>query len=120
MCARLCLQPVAGFFACGHRWLAENDFPPVALDGFRFHGRRIPWHDDPGCRSAPGRRASHRSAMISARLRDDSIGYLRVSQRKDGVDAPRILNEPVFCKLSHLKKSRAPAMAFKDAEARTR
>src|SRR5215469_3385415 len=28
--------------------------------------------------------------------------------------APRILNEPVFCKLSHLKKSWAPVMASSD------
>jgi len=35
------------------------------------------------------------------------------------LDAPRILNEPVFCRFSHLKKSRAPAMAFRDADVRT-
>src|SRR2546429_9868371 len=35
------------------------------------------------------------------------------------LDAPRILNEPVFCRFSHLKKSPAPAMAFRDADVRT-
>jgi hypothetical protein len=34
-------------------------------------------------------------------------------------DAPRILNEPVFCMFSHLKKSCAPVMTFKDADVRT-
>src|SRR2546423_15097881 len=34
-------------------------------------------------------------------------------------DAPRILNEPVFCRFSHLKKSCAPVMAFKDVDLRT-
>src|SRR5580704_7369200 len=29
--------------------------------------------------------------------------------------APRILNDPVFCRLSHLKYSSAPAIAFNDA-----
>src|SRR5260370_39473155 len=33
-------------------------------------------------------------------------------------EAPRILKEPVFCRFSHLKKSCAPVMAFKDAEVR--
>src|SRR5258708_18058253 len=31
-------------------------------------------------------------------------------------EAPRILKEPVFCRFSHLKKSCAPVMAFKDVE----
>src|SRR6267143_639369 len=34
-------------------------------------------------------------------------------------EAPRILKEPVFCRFSHLKKSCAPVMAFKDADVRT-
>src|SRR5450755_4200474 len=33
--------------------------------------------------------------------------------------APRILNEPVFCKFSHLKKIRAPVMASREAEVST-
>src|SRR5262249_8477331 len=33
--------------------------------------------------------------------------------------APRILNEPVFCRFSHLKKSRAPVSASRVAESRT-
>src|SRR5215469_7610747 len=33
--------------------------------------------------------------------------------------APRILNEPVFCRLSHLKKSRAPVSASRVAERST-
>src|SRR5260370_4950771 len=33
-------------------------------------------------------------------------------------EAPRILKEPVFCRFSHLKKSCAPVMAFRDAEVR--
>src|SRR5216684_864760 len=35
------------------------------------------------------------------------------------LEAPRILNEPVFCRFSHLKKSCAPAMAFNEADVRT-
>src|SRR5882762_7391753 len=34
-------------------------------------------------------------------------------------EAPRILKEPVFCRLSHLKKSWAPDMVFSEAEVRT-
>src|SRR5712692_6110165 len=34
-------------------------------------------------------------------------------------EAPRILNEPVSCRFSHLKKSCAPVIAFRDAEVRT-
>ncbi len=34
-------------------------------------------------------------------------------------DAPRILNDPVFCRFSHLKKSRAPARASSDEDVRT-
>src|SRR5207245_5462933 len=33
--------------------------------------------------------------------------------------APRILNDPVFWKLSHLKKSRAPAIASSEVEVST-
>src|SRR5271156_3825132 len=33
--------------------------------------------------------------------------------------APRILNEPVFCRFSHLKKIRAPTIASREAEVRT-
>src|SRR5260221_14604704 len=33
-------------------------------------------------------------------------------------EAPRILKEQVFCRFSHLKKSCAPVMAFKDVEVR--
>src|SRR6266436_5860383 len=34
-------------------------------------------------------------------------------------EAPRILNEPVFCRFSHLKKSCAPVMAFREVEVST-
>src|SRR5579872_245787 len=34
---------------------------------------------------------------------------------KIALDAPRILNEPVFCRFSHLKKTRAP-MSLSSAE----
>src|SRR6266852_76432 len=34
-------------------------------------------------------------------------------------EAPRILNEPVSCRFSHLKMSCAPVMAFKEADVRT-
>src|SRR5258707_7749172 len=34
-------------------------------------------------------------------------------------EAPRILNEPVLCRFSHLKKSWALVIAFKEAEVRT-
>src|SRR5713226_7063640 len=34
-------------------------------------------------------------------------------------EAPRILNEPVFCRFSHLRKSCAPVMAFKEEDVRT-
>lgn len=33
--------------------------------------------------------------------------------------APRILKEPVFWKLSHLKKNWAPAIVFRDCEVNT-
>src|SRR6266436_8596230 len=35
------------------------------------------------------------------------------------LEAPRILKEPVFCRFSHLKKSCAPVMAFKQVDVRT-
>src|SRR5437879_1062806 len=41
-----------------------------------------------------------------------------VSERM-ALDAPRILKEPVFCRFSHLKKSCAPVIAFKDEDVRT-
>src|SRR5216683_1355749 len=31
-------------------------------------------------------------------------------------EAPRILKEPVFCRFSHLKKSCAPVIAFREVE----
>src|SRR5260370_34248993 len=33
-------------------------------------------------------------------------------------EAPRVLKEPVFCRFSHLKKSCAPLMPFREAEVR--
>src|SRR6267143_3516775 len=40
-------------------------------------------------------------------------------RERTAFEAPRILKEPVFCRFSHLKKSCAPAMTFKDAHVRT-
>jgi len=57
--------------------------------------------------------------MISARLRDDPRAASFSVRERIAFDAPRILNEPVFCRFSHLKKSCAPVMAFKDADVRT-
>src|ERR1700729_3907708 len=37
-------------------------------------------------------------------------------REKIAFEAPRILNEPVFCRFSHLKKMRAPTSASMDEE----
>src|SRR5437016_10415729 len=88
MRACLCLDTVAGCLPRSHRRLAENNFSAVALDGSGFHGGCILKHDDPRRNSSPGSRASHRGAMISARLRDDPLRRLFLCQGEDRVRRP--------------------------------
>ena len=79
----LCLDAIASCLSRRHGWVAENNFSPVALDGFGFHGGGVPGHDNPRRNSTPRSRASYGSAMITARLRNDALCRLSLGQRKD-------------------------------------